>query len=193
MRWVPIRRFGRIAERSARWRTRAQGDGRWQRPMEIVLPCDPDPGSEGCAIGGVALNAPPPRTLRLTGPSGAELAFALKEVFPSTEPAAAHARVRFAGAPELLTLVRAGDRDDCLDDRAAVVETIGGHGPGGGTTLDVALRMGVDDSPAGSRYRGEVLKAGAPFTLTTERYVVTGTVLSVDLQDKHLQEKGASK
>ena len=37
--------------------------------------------------------------------------------------------------------------------------------------------MGVDQSPAGSRYRGQVLKAGAPFTLTTERYVLTGIVL----------------
>lgn len=158
---------------------RAQEDGRWQRPLEILLQCDPDPNDEGCAVGGVALNAGPPRILKLAGPSGAELAFALKETFPSTAPSATHTRVRFAGAPELLTLVRVNDRDDCLDDRAAVVEGIGRR-RAGGMELDVSLRMGVDQSPAGSRYRGEVLKAGAPFRLTTERYVLTGTVLSVD-------------
>ncbi len=49
----------------------------------------------------------------------------------------------------------------------------------GGLELDVTLRMGVDRSQGGLRYRGQMLKAGAPFTLTTERYVLTGTVLSV--------------
>ena len=157
---------------------RPQGDGRWQRPLEILLQCDPDPNDEGCAVGGVALNGKPPLILKLAGPSGAELACALQEEFPSAAPAAARARVRLAGAPELLTLVRVGDRDDCLDDRAAIVDDISGR-RAGGMELDVALRMGVDQSPAGFLYRRQLLKAGAPFTLTTERYVLTGTVLSV--------------
>ncbi len=29
----------------------AQADGSWQRPLEIVLQCDPDPNGEGCAVG----------------------------------------------------------------------------------------------------------------------------------------------
>jgi hypothetical protein len=157
---------------------RPQGDGRWARPMEILLQCDPDPNDEGCAVGGVALNAPPPRMLKVAGPSGADLAFALEEVFPSAAPVVARTHVRLAGASQLLTLVRVGDRDDCLDDRAAIVEGIGSR-RANGMELDVALRMGVDRSPAGSRYRGQLLKAGAPLTLTTERYVLTGTVLSV--------------
>ena len=157
---------------------RPQGDGRWARPLEILLQCDPDPNDEGCAVGGVLLNGPAPRTLKLTGPSGADLAFAVQELFPAAAPDGVRARVRLAGAPELLALVRAGDRDDCLDDRAAIVDEIGGR-RGGGMELDVALRMGVDRSPAGSRYRAQLLKAGAPFTLTTDRYVLRGTVLEV--------------
>ena len=156
----------------------AQGDGRWQRPLEILLPCDPDPNNEGCAIGGVALNAPAPRTLRLAGPSGADLVFAVDEVFPSTAPSPVRVRVRLSGAAELLALVRVGDRDDCLDSRAAVVEGVGGR-RAERSELDVTVRLGTDDSPAGARYRGRLLKAGAPFTLTTAHYVVAGTVLEV--------------
>ena len=109
-----IRRFASDPRAAcSSWGTRRpQGDGRWQRPLEILLQCDPDPNDEGCAVSGVALSATPPVILKIAGPSGADLAFAIKEVFPSTLPAAARARVRLAGAPELLALVRAGDRDD---------------------------------------------------------------------------------
>jgi hypothetical protein len=154
-----------------------QGDGRWQRPLEIALQCDADPNDEGCAVGGVALSAPLPRMLRLAGPSGADLAFAIAEVFPLSAPQVVRAKVRLGGTPESLGLVRAGDRDDCLDDRAAIVESVDGR-RAAGTELDVTLRMGVDPSPAGSRYRGRLLKAGAPFTLTTEQYLLAGTVVS---------------
>jgi hypothetical protein len=73
-----------------------------------------------------------------------------------------------------------GDRDDLLDDRAATVTGVHNRrGQSGAPEADVTLRLGVDQSPEGWRYRGEILKAGAPLTLTTERYVLEGTVLSV--------------
>jgi hypothetical protein len=155
----------------------AQAGGGWQRPLEIALQCDPDPNNEGCAVGGVGLNAPWPRVLRLPGPGGSDLTFAVKEVFPAAAPESARAHVLLGGAPEILALVRAGDRDDCLDDRAAIVQGVVSRR--GGLELDVTLRMGVDRSQGGLRYRGQMMKAGAPFTLATERYVLTGTVLSV--------------
>jgi hypothetical protein len=156
----------------------AQGDGSWQRPLEIILQCDPDPNDEGCGVGGVGLTAPLPRIVRLAGPSGADLAFAVREVFPAAAPEAARTHVLLGGAPEILALVRAGDRDDCLDDRAAIVESIANR-RAGVLELDVTLRMGVDRSQGELRYRGQVLKAGAPFTLNTDRYVLTGMVSSV--------------
>jgi hypothetical protein len=158
----------------------AAPDG-WQRAAEILLQCDPDPRDEGCAVGGVPMTRPPLPTIRLTGPSGSSLSFAVKELFPATPPVARRVVVRLASAPELLNMVRAGDRDDCLDDRAAVVVSVGGRrGAGGVSEVDVTLRLGVDGSPEGWRYRGRVMKTGAPFTLTTERYVLEGIVLSVD-------------
>ena len=86
----------------------------------------------------------------------------------------------FKSAAEVLTLIKVGDRDDLLDDRAAVVTGV--RGLRGGVTASeagVTLRMGVDPSPQGWRYRGQILKAGAPFTFTTERYVLDGTVVKV--------------
>jgi hypothetical protein len=82
-------------------------------------------------------------------------------------------------------MVKAEDRDDCLDDRAAVIVAMGSRrATAAGAELDVTLRAGVDGSPEGWRYRGRVMKAGVPFTLTTERYLVEGTVLGVDAADR---------
>jgi hypothetical protein len=156
----------------------AQADGSWQRPLEIVLQCDPDPGGEGCAVGGVGLHATLPRVLRLAGPSGSDLTFTVKEVFPAAAPEVVRAHILLGGEPEVLALVRAGDRDDCLDDRAAIVDGVASR-RAGGLARDVTLRMGADRSQEGLRYRGQMLKAGTPFTLSTERYALTGTVLSV--------------
>jgi hypothetical protein len=161
---------------------REQADGRWQRAAEILMQCDPDPNDEGCAVGGVPTAATPLPIVTVRGPSGALLSFALSEVMPASAPLLVGARIRVTAAPEVLTLVRAGDRDDCLDDRAATVVAIGPH-PAGATQFDVTLRLGVDPSAEGSRYRGRPIKAGAPFTLTTERYLVGGTVLSVGTRE----------
>jgi hypothetical protein len=84
------------------------------------------------------------------------------------------------GAPELLDLIKAGDREAFLDERAAIAVDVGGRrAVYGGSTLDVALRIGVDESEDGWHYRGRVIKAGAPYSFTTDRYVVSGVVLSL--------------
>ena len=47
------------------------------------------------------------------------------------------------------------------------------------------MRLGVDASPTGPRYRGRLLKPGAPFTMTADLYLLSGTVsspVSVDEQ-----------
>jgi hypothetical protein len=165
---------------------RAEPGDRWQRAAEVLLQCDPDPGDLGCAVGGTPVSsAPLPLVVKLVAPSGAQVSFVLNEVLPSTAPTMVKARVRFAGAPELLTMVKADDRDDCLDERAATVVSLGGRRAGAtGAELDVLLRLGVDGSPEGWRYRGRVMKAGVPFTLTTDRYVVEGIVLGVDAADQ---------
>ena len=156
-------------------------NGRWQRPAEIITLCDPDPNAEGCHLNGFALATPPWPTLKVDGPGGTPLAFSIAEILPASAPSPAIARVRLTGMPELLNMVRSGDRDLSPGTRAAVVvesRRLGGAGAG----ADVTVRLGVDAAGDGWRYRGGPMKAGAPFTLTTARYVVTGTVIDVSTE-----------
>jgi hypothetical protein len=156
---------------------RATADG-WQRAAAILLRCDPDPHDEGCAVGGVPLRSDPPPTLRLPGAGGATMHLAIEELLPAAPPAVRRAVVRLTSAPELLNQIREGDQDGLLDERAAAVVNLGNRRAGGaGSDVDVTVRLGLDASADGWRYRGRVVKAGARFVLTTERYVVEGVVL----------------
>ncbi len=147
------------------------------RDAEVSVPCDPDPTGAECTVGGQQL-APPtlaagPPTVLVNGPE--VMRFAVSEVLPDAAPSTATVKVRFDSAGEIVGQIKAGDRDSLLDDRAAVVTQAG---------KDATLRLGADAANGGWRYRGRDLRAGAPFTLTTPAYVVTGTVLSVSLSDK---------
>ncbi|MCU1381468.1 MAG: hypothetical protein JWL71_165 [Acidobacteria bacterium] len=155
---------------------REQAGGLRQRAAEILLACDPAPNGEACSVGGVLIAMPWP-TVRVSGPSGATLAFALSEILPVSPPVTAIARIRVTGPPEILQMLRTGDRDDSLDDRAAVLTDIVRRG----SSVDATLRLGVDLSGDDMRYRGRPIKAGAPFTLTTERYMAAGSVLDVQI------------
>jgi len=155
---------------------RPDANGRWQRDAEMRVQCDPDPAGEGCVVGGFLLNAPRPPTLWLAVPSGEVVSFAVNELLPNTPPQFVTARVRLASAPEPLALVRVGDRDDILDERAATVIAVGSRHA---TDVDVTIGAGLDQSRDGRVYRGRAFKAGAPFRLSTDRYVLEGVVLEV--------------
>ena len=45
------------------------------------------------------------------------------------------------------------------------------------------LRLGADPSRDGWRYRGRLVKPGAPIALTTDRYVVNGSVLGIAVHE----------
>jgi len=166
---VDIRRLGT---------PRPAADG-WQRAAAVLLQCDPDPHDEGCAVGGVPLRTDPPPTLRLPSVGGSSMHLAIEELLPAEPPAVRTAVVRLTSAPELLNQIREGDRDDVLDERAAAVVHIGNR-RAGGADVDVTVRLGLDRSAEGWRYRGRVVKAGARFVLTTERYVMEGVVLKLN-------------
>jgi len=90
--------------------------------------------------------------------------------------ATATVRVRFDGPREVTALIKAGDHDISVDARRAVVSDI---------AVDTAtLRLGVNGVDGGWEYFGDTLKPGAPFTLTTDGYIVKGTVLSVTVSEK---------
>ena len=156
-------------------------EGRWARRAVVTVRCDPDPYSDDCTIGGKALAVTPLPVVVISGPS-APMSFAVDEVLPDALPRVADVRVRLAGSAELLDGVTRGDRDAFLDDRAAtVVDLKRRPSPGGASTLDVVLRLGADAFLDGWRYRGRELKPGATFTLSTDRYVATGSILTIAL------------
>jgi len=151
---------------------------RVERPVVMVLQCDFDPNSDQCAVGGTALAATPSPVIRVAGPGGTTLSLAVEELFPVEPPHPAIVRVRFAGAAEMLDLIRPGDRDRTLDERAATVTAVERRRTDGGMPIvDATLTLGVDDSRDGWRYRGRPASPGARFTLTTNRYVADGSVI----------------
>ena len=159
--------------------------GRWERPVVMVLQCDLDPNGEDCAVGGTPLAATPSPVVRLVGPASTVLSLAIDELFPVEPPHSAVARIRFSGAGEMIDLIRVGDRDACLDERAATVTAVERRrAENGPATLDATVKLGADESRDGWRYRGRVASPGAPFTLTTDRYVASGAVIVLTVDSR---------
>lgn len=151
-------------------------DDTFERAAALVLGCDPaEPPDSGCTIGGVypAANA----QLRVAG-TPEPMTFIVDELLPAAPSEMLDVYVRVSGGPET-GLMRIGDRDTLLDDRAAVVTALGSRQTGSTGGLDVRVRLGLDRAHDGWRYRGRLVKPGAAFSLTTEFYVVSGTIASV--------------
>jgi len=93
------------------------------------------------------------------------------------------ARVRLTAPDEVLALVQAGDHDSRALGRTVTVLDVGRRTPGSGgtSTLDVTVQVGLDRGEGGWVYRDRVFKAGAAFTLATERYIIEGIVVEAGL------------
>lgn len=135
------------------------------RSAVIDLQCDALQADNPCTMA----DRSSPVIISLPGPKRV-FNFAIEELLPATPPAKATIRVRLApGSP---APVRPGDRDDLLDERAAVVAGVNG----GVVTLDA----GVDRDHRGWQYRGQRLIPGAPFVFSTDRYQADGVVESFE-------------
>jgi hypothetical protein len=147
-------------------------NGVFDRRAALVLACDPTEQPETvCMVGGAypSLNS----ALHVPGPTDA-MTFVVDELLPAAPAQPFDLTVRLTGGPEL-ALIKVGDHDNLLDDRAAAVTAIG---PRQASSIDVKLRVGADRGRDGWRYRGKLLKAGAPFSLSTDAYVASGTIVA---------------
>lgn len=90
--------------------------------------------------------------------------------------ATATVRVRFDGPREVTGLIKAGDHDISLNPQRAVVSDVAADA--------VTLHLGAIRVDGGWEYFGDTLKPGALFTLTTDDYIVKGTVLNVTVGGK---------
>lgn len=177
---------------------------RWQRSGVMAVRCQMalmEPRE--CRTGGTLLS--PGQVLAVSGSAGG-LRMSIELVLPDADPTPAEVRVRFLGYPSVLDLLRTGDRDRehwAIDGRGAVVTSLGERRPTTGAisiglaqeglnisaeiqateqlvSLDAVLRLGLDESRSGWRYRNDVVRVGSPITFTTREYVVRGIVLSLN-------------
>ena len=95
---------------------------------------------------------------------------------PAVLPRAVLVRVRFQAPPEVIALVKPGDRDTPFDAGAAAVVDVGKD--------STTVRLTADAAEHGWQYHGVDLKPGVELTLTTRDYVVRGTILSVAAKDE---------
>ena len=137
--------------------------GMTEHPAVVLIRCDEPTAS--CSIGGVQLSAEPPIPVILSG----GYSFHVDELLPMSPPTRAQVEVAVAGSPA--RAIKPGDRDVFIDERVAVVKAVNG----GRVTLD----LGADRSRDGWSYRGQRLRAGAPFLFQTAQYEVEGTIVSV--------------
>ena len=180
-------------------------EGRWQRPAALVVNCEMS-APEECRVNGITLGSAN-RVMPVPG-AQTSLRIRIDEVVPASEPRPADVRVRFIVHPETADLIKVGDVDATappLDGRAAVVAAIASRqvvqgdasvgAPSDGAPdavalrasdrvaiVDADLRLGVDPAQLGFRYRTNPMKAGATLTFTTARYVMRGTVVTVNLR-----------
>jgi hypothetical protein len=147
-------------------------EGQVEREAVLNVRCDPPPSNSPCSIGGLAIANPPPVVVNI----GNRFTFEILDILPTGAPKKTRAIVRLSGGAAL-SMIKTGDRDGFLDERAAVVTSVGARDA---NSVIVALELGTDDSRDGPIYRSRVVKPGAAFALSTERYDVTGVITAIE-------------
>jgi hypothetical protein len=180
-------------------------EGRWQRQAALVVNCEMS-APEECRVNGITLGFAN-RVMPVPG-AQTSLKIRIDEIVPAAEPQRADARVRFIVQPETADLIKVGDVDvsaSPLDGRAAVIAAIASRqvvqgeasvasplegapdavslrAPGRVAIVEVDLRLGVDPSQLGFRYRTTPVRAGGTLTFTSSTYVMRGIVLTFNVR-----------
>lgn len=144
--------------------------GTHARAAVVAVVCDAMLGDNPCTAGERFENRSAPVIISLPG-GGRLFNLAIDELLPPTPPTKATLRVRQSAVSP--TMVRTGDRDSLLDERAAIVTAVTGD--------TITLDAGIDRDHDGWRYRGQRLRPGARFVFNTDRYEVSGVVVSIEI------------
>jgi hypothetical protein len=153
--------------------------GLWQRSVVLKIHCEPDPDESVCRVGTTTLGDPQLKVLSVPG-APKELRVRIADIVPDAPPKFARATIHVTASPEVAAQVRPGDRDvrgNAADDRtASVLEVRRGSSA---DVFTVVLKLGVDRSGDGWRYKSQDLEPGKPFSLVTERYALAGSLTDV--------------
>jgi hypothetical protein len=176
--------------------------GQFELPATLKIMCFPQSSTDGtihCAMSGpqVSATVAPDSFLTLAGPSG-WLNFQIDEVHLASAPTTVNSRVRLVVPPEIAARMKAGDADTSARalalGHAAVIVSLGvpravpaaeagPHPPigGGARVIDAVMRVPVERTSTGWRYKDRPMRAGEPFTFETAQYTVSGEVTDVNL------------
>jgi len=93
---------------------------------------------------------------------------------PAPAPRQATVRLHVESPPDVIALVKPGDRDSPFDTAAATVVDVGKD--------VVTFRLTAEPADPGWQYHSLPLRPGLELTITTANYILKGTVLSVSIE-----------
>jgi hypothetical protein len=191
--------------------------GRWQRSVVLQVGCQmPVSRPRECVADGVIVT--PGYVLPISGTAG-RLRLFMELVLPDGDAHGVVLRARFMAYPGLIDLLKVGDRDRphwAIDGRGAVIAELRGRRSMSGevavgllqegfaptaevkatdqvAAVDATLRLGLDQSRTGWRYRSDLLRVGGPITFTTPTYTVRGVILSMTIPQVNASETNGSR
>jgi len=170
---------------------------RWQVPAELRIQCMVTQFKCWLANGVVIA----PGANISIDVSGSTMTFAITDVTadPPERTVKATVTIRFVARPDVASLLHeqdgdispGGDRDDparivSIQHRAEVMGEVDGSLTDGSVrapekiaVLACVVRVPLTSTETGWQYRSQAIKAGAPITFQTDRYIVRGTIESV--------------
>jgi hypothetical protein len=157
--------------------------GSWSRSVVMRVVCEPDPSEAICRVGAATLGDAALKVMDVPG-APKQLRVLIADIVPDEAPHAATARVRVQADRAVVDRIRAGDREirgEPADERTASVREIERRGTG---EVDLVLRLGVDRARDGWHYKTQSLTPGAPFAFVTERYAVSGHIVSLTIDER---------
>lgn len=155
----------------------------WRRAVVLRVYCEPDPDTARCRIGGRLLGDPTTTMIDVPG-TATPLKLRIGDVAPDAAPFSAVARIRVAAPGEARGRIRTGDKDirgESIDERTASIVEVSSSSS---AALEIAVRLGVDRTREGWRYKGVLLAPGEPFTFAGLTYAVSGVVLNVVVDER---------
>jgi Domain of unknown function (DUF4330)/IPT/TIG domain len=160
--------------------------GQLELPAALRVRCFTEVASDGavrCMVPGPQHPAPIAPDSMLTLPASAGwISFQISTVALTAAPTLVTLRVTFSAAPEVATMIKAGDLDVDAVAYASTVraKVVGINAVRGGTAVDATLTVPATLGPTGWFYNNQPLKAGLPFRFETAGYVVNGQVIGVN-------------
>lgn len=157
--------------------------GSWSRSVVMRVVCEPDPNESLCRAGNATLGDTALKVMDVPG-APRQLRVLIADIVPDEPSHPATARVRVQGDRAVLDRIRAGDREargEPVDDRAASVTAVERRGAG---EVDLVLRLGLDRARDGWHYKTPLVNPGAPFSFVTDRYAVSGQVVSLAIDER---------